>query len=182
MEYIDGCLSSGVVLLIMCSVILIYEYINIKKNMSKSKKELLLAITMSIILLPASFSDLRFYYEFYNSPQVEDVIEIDYIENKKMTPSYTKKRKRRDKYNAMQLVYAKDGKEFLMLDELDDDMVSSINNRDMNDIIQSAREEGLLSDLADNYLETVTYDSKFKVKYIETKRHNVVVAIDVVEE
>lgn len=182
MTYIRDCFGDAILGIILCIFFLIIGVIEYKKNKSIQNKKNMGIFVILLFLIPLIFLDLQFYNQYSNNYEIKDTIEIKSVSNTRITP-YSRIIGRYAYANISQLVYSTDDRVFLLRDSFFDiDTIIDINYKESGEIIKEMREEGLLSDMADNYIHRIPTSNKFKIKYKETSRYNVITSIERVEE
>lgn len=187
MEYITDCLRSSIINIIVCVVLFISVFIGYKMKKVGKKEITIILLFIFIFMIPRAFFDFKFYYEYYNNPKIEDVIEIESIENKTQRPlSSYRALYSRYRYTNIQFLYSMDSRKFILKNKFNVDEFINKQEEELLDIIEIMREDGVLSDLADNYIEEqedkVKRGDKYKITYVKTGRYNVIVNMEHVQK
>lgn len=181
MEYIESCLEYPVLNICILLGFAAFIFIQYKRGKIHLKEIRKLALILGILIIPSTFLDLRFYYEYLHNPEIEEVIEMEDKITKEINPlSVFVGKRHRNGYEA-EFVYSKDSREFLLGDCNSESIILDESEKEMFEIIEGLKEEGELSDLADNYLndqkDKMNSGNKFKVIYKKTKRYNIITSI-----
>ena len=81
-----------------------------------------------------------------------------------------------------QLLYTTEHEAYLLKDDLHLDTTMLINYKEIFSTIKDLKDEGILSDISNDYIEKISTTSKFNIKYIKTNRYNIITSIEKVEK
>lgn len=138
-----------------------------------------------IIIAPAAFLDLRFYYEYVNAPETQEIIEVEERMTKRIKPYSLFIGRGLNGYIASDFVYTKDAREFLLGGTFEDFVFINEPEKESLQILEEMREKGELTDSIDSYIDEkkdiINRGNKFKISYKKTKRYSVITSIENVE-